>query len=235
MLRSTLLIIILCANCYAFGQSRNVTGFVQVNDQRKTSAFIFNKTLGSRATSNIRGEFTISVTQGDTLITNLSGHRTDTLLYNNQPFVVIKLKPAVINLKEVKITAKKISPEEKYDQLRTEYKEIYRKGDTKNMVFISGFPPGVAISIDKIYNALSKEGKNARKLQKILTNDYKDNVVDQQFNENLVAKLTKLDGIKLQDFMLTNRPSYDFVANATELDLANYILAKVSQNPYWQH
>lgn len=234
MLRTTLILFILCANLIAFGQSNSVAGFVQANGQRKTSAFIFNKTLGSRATSNIRGEFSLTATQGDTLITNLSGHRTDTLIYQNQKFIVINLKPAVINLKEVKITAKKISPEENYANLREEYKEIYRKGDTKDMFIINGFPPGIGISIDKIYNALSREGKNARKLLRILTNDYKHNVVDQKFNETLVTKLTKLTGIKLQDFMLTNRPSYDFVAYATDLDLANYILAKVDENPYWK-
>lgn len=232
MLRTTLILFILFANLIAFGQSNSVAGFVQANGQRKTSAFIFNKTLGSRATSNIRGEFSLTAKQGDTLITNLSGHRIDTLIYQNQKFIVINLKPAVINLKEVKITANKMSPEETYENLREEYKEIYRKGDTKNMIVVSPF--GIGISIDKIYNALSREGKNARKLQRILTNDYKHNVVDQKFNETLVTKLTKLTGIKLQDFMLTNRPSYDFVAYATDLDLANYILAKVDENPYWK-
>ncbi|RZK50934.1 MAG: hypothetical protein EOO87_18930 [Pedobacter sp.] len=100
------------------------------------------------------------------------------------------------------------------------------------MIVVSPF--GIGISIDKIYNALSREGKNARKLQRILTNDYKNNVVDQKFNETLVTNLTKLSGIKLKDFMLTNRPSYDFVAYATDLDLVNYILAKVDENPYWK-
>ncbi|WP_162796315.1 hypothetical protein [Pedobacter namyangjuensis] len=209
-------------------------GFVQSNEQRKTSAFILNQTSGARATSNIRGEFSILAKQGDTLVTNLKGHKADTLIYGNQKFIVVNLKPSVINLKEVKITAKKISPEETYENLKEEYKEIYRKGDTKDMIYVSGFPPGIGISIDKIYNALSREGKNARKLQRILTNDYKNNVVDQKFNETLVTNITKLSGIKLKDFMLTNRPSYDFAANATELDLANYILAKVNENPYWK-
>ncbi|RZK52997.1 MAG: hypothetical protein EOO87_13965, partial [Pedobacter sp.] len=164
MLRTTLILFILFANLIAFGQSNSVAGFVQANGQRKTSAFILNQTSGARATSNIRGEFSLTATQGDTLITNLSGHRTDTLIYQNQKFIVINLKPAVINLKEVKITAKKISPEETYENLREEYKEIYRKGDTKNMIVVSPF--GIGISIDKIYNALSREGKNARKLQR---------------------------------------------------------------------
>jgi hypothetical protein len=87
---------------------------------------------------------------------------------------------------------------------------------------------GIALNIDKLYNAVSKEGKDARRLQKNLTTDYKNSVVDKRFNP-LAAQITGYKDQKLKDFIMDNRPSYEMVARSSDYDLVQYIKQKLLQ------
>ena len=197
-------------------------GIVFANGQRKSSAVIINLNSSLRVTSNLRGEFDINMKPGDTLLTILRNYTPDTTIFTDQKYFSINLLPSAITLKEVNITTKRTTPAEKYDQLKAEYSEIYRKGDVKNMVILS--PIGIGINVDKLYNALSTEGKNARKLQRILTEDYQNNVIDSKFKKSFVAKITKLTDKELDKFMVDYRPSFELVQNMSEFELGNYIL-----------
>jgi hypothetical protein len=78
------------------------------------------------------------------------------------------------------------------------------------------------VNVDKVYNALSKEGKEARQLQRNLTNDYKNSIVDKRFNR-LAARITGYKGKQLTDFIADNRPSYEIVIQSSDYDIIRYI------------
>lgn len=82
------------------------------------------------------------------------------------------------------------------------------------------------MNINTIYNLFSKEGKNARRLTKIIEEEYRQNVIDSKFTPDLVSHATGLEGELLQKFMERYRPTYYFVIAANELQLVEYIKSK---------
>lgn len=207
-------------------QVNNISGIVVSDTARLSGAAIYNFKINARTISDIRGEFSISARKGDTLITKMFNYKTDTLVVNNKNFIIIKLKQVSQMLREVIIKDTALSPLEKYNQNKKEYKDIYWKGDESKMIsipLIIGQGIGLNLSIDKLYNALSKQGKDARRLQRTLTKDYKNSVVDQHFNRRLVGRITGYQGKKLDDFIVKYRPSYGFVSKASQYDIILYI------------
>ena len=215
-------LLIFCDNVIA--QINNISGIVVTDSARLNGAEILNLKMNERSISDIRGFFFIKARKGDTIITKILNYKTDTLTVNNQYFIVIKLKPSSRMLKEVVIKNTSLTPLEKYNENKKEYKDIYWKGDKSKMFQIGvGMVPGVGINIDKLYSALSKQGKDARRLQKILTQDYQNDVVDQRFTKSLVGNITGYKGEQLDDFIIKYRPSYEFVSKVTKYDIIQYI------------
>lgn len=211
-------------------QMQQVSGLVVDGNARLSGAMISNCRTGLITRSNVQGFFIIRARKGDTLITQLLNYRNDTLLITNQENGLIRLKPASHMLKQVSIRDSVKNSEVMYEQNKKEYKDIYRRGD---MSHIFGIGPGIGIpmlffgvNIDKLYNALSKQGHDARRLQLTLTGDYQNSVVNQRFNR-LVARLTGYQGERLNDFIMKYRPTYAYVIKASDYDLAQYIKLKL--------
>jgi hypothetical protein len=200
-----------------------------VNDnERLNGAIIQNERSKERTASDVQGSFFMKTIKGDSLITRLLNYKTDTLVVVDPDNIVIRLNQMSKMLKEV-VIRDSMSPLEKYNNNRKEYKSIYTKGDKSGMLFVEGgTEAGAGLNIDKVYNALSKEGKDARRLQKSLTGEYQNNVVDRRFNKTLVSRITGYEGDKLNDFILKNRPSYRFVSKASDYDIIAYIKEKMA-------
>jgi len=148
---------------------------------------------------------------------------------DNNLDIVIQLRKNPLQLKEVVINAKTITPASTYDANKKDYKEIYFKGDKSHIIEVeSGWPPGVAINVDKVYNALSKQGKDARRMQRTLANAYKNSLIDKRFNP-LAAKVTGYKGKQLNDFIADNRPTYEMISKASDYDITEYIKGKLSK------
>lgn len=218
---------------FSFAQSRNIKGLVLANGRRMSSVTLINLNSSARKISDLRGEFEMNFKPGDTLLTSFPGYSSDTTIFTNQPYFKIELIPSATSLKEVHISGKRTSAATRYGSLKSEYKEIYRKGDVKNAVVVT--PVGIGVNVDKLYNALSREGKNARKLQHLLTADYENNVIDSKFSKALVTELTKLSGKELEDFMTIYRPSFKFVEHISEFDLSNYIMESLKKRNQSEH
>lgn len=228
MLKSSLILftILLTGHLYA----QKVTGLVSSNNQRLNNVFIKNISNHAQALSDDRGNFIITAKSGDTLVTLKDYYACDTLVIANQTELVINLGKNPTLLKEVVISSKPITPAATYQADKKEYKDIYFKGDKSHIVEAAiGLQPGIAINIDKVYNALSKQGKDARRMQRTLSGNYKNSVVDRRFNP-LVASVTGFKGKQLNDFIANNRPSYDMVIKAKDYDLIQYIRKKLSEN-----
>src|SRR5690606_30264674 len=158
----------------------------------------------------------------------------DTLVYAEQEVVVFNLKKTSIYIEPVTVVAKR-NPEEILAQRQIDYAKAYRMADAGD--YFSVGPNGAGLSISTIYNLLSKEGKNARKLTAYFQQEYEENVVDWKFSRNLVKSVTKLEGELLDNFMIRYRPSYRFVQEANTYLLTAYIRSKYEQfkiNPYFK-
>ena len=225
LLSALLLFIVFVADA----QVRRITGMVTYNGDRLNGVLIKNISENIHAISDERGGFTISAQTGDTIITSGEYFINDTLLVADNRDLIIQLHKNPLMLKEVVINGKAVTPASTYEENKKEYKDIYVKGDKSHIVSVSvGLTPGIAINIDKVYNALSKQGKDARKMQRTLTKDYKNSIVDKRFNP-IAAKITGYKGEQLNDFVLNNRPSYEMVIKASDYDIARYIKAKMNK------
>lgn len=226
---------ILLLNAIAvFAQQKAVQGFVVDYDSklRLAKVYIYNPTIDEGFYNNTKGEFTVNVKPGDTLFAALGGYAMDTVVYRGQSALVFQLHSLGIKLKEVSIYGKAKTPQELYKSKLDEYKYKLDKGSSKDLLNLG--QGGVGLGIDAIYNLLSREGKNARQLQKILEKDYKEQVIDYRYRPNYVRSLINIKEDDLQDFMTQYRPTYQFVLNASEYQFIQFIknsYASYKRNP----
>jgi hypothetical protein len=81
---------------------------------------------------------------------------------------------------------------------------------------------------------LSRQGKNARHLQKTIDRDFKDLVIDYRYTPALIQQVIGLTGAKAKDFMQQYRPAYSFVLEANDYDMIRFIqeaCRRYRQNP----
>jgi hypothetical protein len=229
MFRGMLSVILLLGALNARAQTQKVGGLVTGNNERLSGVIIKNLSTHDEAISNERGTFSIKVAMGDTLLTSRVFYKTDTSVYNKQDYLIIQLKQPIRVLQEVVVKDTLSDPLKIYNQNRKDYKDIYWKGDDSHIFsvpLVLGPELGINLNIDKLYSALSKQGKDARRLQHTLTSDYRNSVVDQRFNKTLVSRITGYKGDKLDDFIAKYRPSYAFIVKASTYDIIQYIKLK---------
>lgn len=206
-------------------QDRQIQGIVfdSATKQRLTRVYIYDTRNHKGIYNNTKGEFTMNAKHGDTLIVALQGYGVDTVTVQQQSTYVFYLMPTSILLKEVVITDSAMSPDKKLAETQKEYKDIYRIGNSKDLLSVG--PGGAGLGIDAIYSLLSKQGNNARHLQEIIESDYKDAIINYRFTRTLVNNATSLSGDKLTDFMRQYRPNYYFVLEATDYAFVSFIKA----------
>jgi hypothetical protein len=219
---------LLILNGLPMQSAAQVSGLVMDIDTRHRlgRVFIYNPTNDEGVFNNARGEFTIDAQPGDLLIAAVESFFVDTIRVPDSKVVIFTLKRSSILLPEVSVVMIQ-SPEDRLKANMEKFSSAYRKG-AKGDYFSVG-PTGAGLNIDAIYNLFSKEAKNARKLQSIIEEDYKQSVIDYKFSKELIQRLTGLTGKSLDDFMQQYRPSYEFIAHANEYQIAQYIQKQLSQ------
>jgi hypothetical protein len=228
-----LLLLFICATKLC-AQKKPVQGFVVDEDskQRLAKVYIYNSHSDEGLYNTTKGEFSTQAMVGDTLFAALQGYAVDTLVYKGQNTIFFQLKPLSIRLKEVAIIGSSLTPKEKYERTKKEYKYATERGSSKDLLNIG--QGGVGLGIDAIYNLLSRKGKNARHLQAILEKDYKEQIIDFKFRPDYVKEVLAINGFELQDFMQQYRPSYDFVLMASDYAFIIYLrnsYAAYKRNP----
>ncbi|WP_316790108.1 hypothetical protein [Pedobacter frigoris] len=213
-----------------FAQSGTVQGFVVDKDSklRLAKVYMYNASKDEGIYNTPKGEFALKASVGDTLFAILQGYAVDTLVYKGQKSVYFQLKSLGINLREVSITGKKMTPKEQFDKTFKEYKYALDKGKAKDLLNLG--LGGAGLGIDAIYNLLSREGKNARRLQKILERDYREAIIDYRFKPDYVKKVLQIGDYEAEDFMSQYRPSYEFTLSAS--DYAFVVFLKNSYASY---
>jgi len=207
-------------------QEKAIAGIVFDRDSKDRIAKINVQNLGSGLSvyNNLNGVFTIDAEPGDVIIFSRQDYISDTIKVQNHIPIAVYMSRASIQLKEVTINDTAMTPEKRLAATRREYSKIY--GSLAYNDFLSTPSSGGAgLSIDALWNAFSREGRNAAKLRKIIDADYRQNVIDFRFNKTLVGKVTGLKDKKLVDFMQKYRPGYYFVLNATDYEFITSIKA----------
>jgi hypothetical protein len=204
-------------------QQKTLQGFVVDEDtkQRLAKVYIYNSHSDEGLYNTTKGEFSTRAMVGDTLFAALQGYAVDTLIYKGQNNIFFQLRPLAIRLKEVAIIGSSLTPKEKYERTKKEYKYATDRGSSKDLLQIG--QNGAGLGIDAIYNLLSRKGRNARHLQAILEKDYKEQIIDFKFRPEYVKQVLAIDGFELQDFMQQYRPSYDFVLMASDYAFIIYL------------
>ena len=225
---------ILCFTVKAVAQDGTVRGFVVDKDSklRLAKVYIYNSGNDEGIYNTPKGEFNIRAAVGDTLFAVLQGYAVDTVILHGQASLYFQLKSLGINLKEVSIAGRRLSPKEQHDKTLKEYQYKLEKGKAKDLLNVG--MGGVGLGIDAIYNLLSREGKNARHLQKILERDYREAIIDYRFKRDYVKQVLRLTEYELDDFMQQYRPSYDFVLAASDYAFVVFLrnsYASYKRNP----
>ena len=185
--------------------------------------------------NNIRGEFEIKLNVGDLLVAESEGFKADTIMFSNQSVILFNLYRDAIYIPTVSVVGRQ-SPEEILKQERESFNKAYRLANPGSIFSVG--QSGAGLSISSIYNLLSREGKNARRLTEVIQRDYEENIVDHKFSRDLVHRITGLEGDNLARFMLNYRPSYAFTIAANHYEMSQYIKSKYIMfklNPNLRH
>lgn len=215
-------------------QNSGVQGFVVDKESklRLAKVYIYNSTNDEGIYNTPKGEFAIKAAVGDTLFAVLQGYALDTIVYKGQKAVYFQLKSLGINLKEVAIIGDKYTPRERHEKSLKEYKYALDKGKAKDLLNLG--MGGVGLGIDAIYNLLSRDGKNARHLQKILERDYKEAIIDYRFKPDYIKRTLQISDFEAEDFMQQYRPTYQFALTASDYAFVVFVrnsYASYKRNP----
>lgn len=204
--------------------SPQVEGIVFDKDtkDRVARTNINNITTGKSFYNNFKGEFKIDAKPGDKLIFTREDYLPDTLTIKDGSNLVISLQRLAIPLREVTIRDSIGTPLQKLYATRREFSKAY--GSSSYDGVLSTAPGGGAgLSIDALWNAISREGRNAKHLQGLIQGDYQQDVINYRFNRSYVGNITKLKDQELTDFMIKYRPGYYTVSTASEYEFITYI------------
>lgn len=230
------IIIILCSIqlSAAFAQSKTVDGIVfdGTTKERIAKVNIINLSTKASIYDNLKAEFKIEAQKGDLLVFTKEGFFDDTIKVKDDQSLAIYMKRTAIPLRPVYITGRFLSPQNQLEENKKLYNKAYGSLANRDLLAIGNM--GVGLSIDALYNMLSREGRNAERLRNTIDRDYDQSVIDARFNSTLVASVTGLKDPQLTDFMFKYRPGYYFVMEATDYDFIKYIrnnLRHYKRNP----
>jgi hypothetical protein len=206
-----------------FAQAKNVEGIVFDSNTKERIAKVNVVDISTQASiyNNLQAEFKLPAQKGDLLVFTKEGYFNDTLKVSDEPMVAIYLKRTSIPLKDVYIRGRFLTPQNQLELNKQLYNKAY--GSLADHDLLSVGRDGAGLSIDALYNMLSREGRNATRLREVIDRDYHDNVVDARFNRTTVAAITGLKDAQLTDFMFKYRPGYYFVMEASDYEFIKYI------------
>jgi len=211
-----------------FAQDKPLLGIVFDKTSKERVASINIHDLNNHLTvyNNLKGEFAIKAVVGDTLVFSRQEYHSDTIKVQNNDPLIVYMTRLVIQLKEVTVRDSALTPEQQLEKTMREYSKVY--SPSLNSDFWATDPyGGLGISIDAIWNSISREGRNAAALRAEIERDYEQNVIDYRFNRTFVARLTGLKGEKLTSFMTRYRPGYYTVKTMTDYEFITMIRANL--------
>ena len=201
-----------------FAQQKTVDGVVFDKDSKDRIAKVNvqNITSGKSIYNTFKGEFKIEAQPGDVLVFTKFDHHPDTLKIQNSEALAVYMKRNAIQLKEVIVRDTLLNPQKRLAATKNDYTRIF--GTLNNQDLLSFGPGGAGLSIDAIWDALSRSGRNAAHLRETIEKDYQQSVIDYRFNRTYVGAITNLQGEQLTNFMIRYRPGYYMVKTSSDYE-----------------
>jgi len=176
-----------------------------------------------RTKTDFKGDFVFWTTlhRQDTLsVSSLTHDSLEFIIHPSKTLTSlrIELQPKSVVLEDVKIV---VSPGYEADSLltRKQFERIFGYDAPR---VIEAFSL-TSINVAMLYEALSKEKRLKVNLQKRLLEDEKYKMAQHRYSKQMVEQLTKLEGEALDDFYFDHQPSVDFILEANDYDLIQYI------------
>ena len=229
-MRFGLVLFLLMVTLKGFAQEKTVAGIVfdKENKDRIASVNVRNITTNISIYNNLKGEFKIRAKEGDVLIFLRQDFHPDTVKVESNEPLAIYMSRIAIQLNEVTIHDTLLNPEKRLEQTKAQYSKIY--GSLAYGDFITSPSGGSAgLSIDALYNSLSRSGRNAAHLRDIIQADYRQNVIDYRFNRTFVGHATGLKDERLTAFMARYRPGYYTTKTASDYEFVAMIRANLKR------
>ena len=190
--------------------------------ERVARTNVINASTGTSIYNDLKGAFKISAHSGDVLVFNRADYLPDTVKLTSDANIVVFLKRTAIPLKEVTIYDSLYNPQKRLAATKREYSKAYGPNGNNDM-FSAAPGVGAGISIDALWNAFSRSGRNAAHLQEIIQRDYEQDVINYRFNRTFVGFITGLKDKDLTNFMMRYRPGYFLVTNYSDYEFITYI------------
>ncbi len=211
-------------------QERSVSGVIadKSTQERIARVNVKNTRSGQAVYNNLKAEFTIKAEPGDVLVFSREGYYPDTVKLMNTSDLAVYLRPTAIMLREVTIRDSLSTPAQRLAKVRADNSKAYGSLAYRDMIS-PGTGLGVGISIDAIWNMLSRSGRNAAHLRELIEADHKQDVIDYRFNKGFVSRVTGLKEPELTRFMSRYRPSYYMVTMDSDYEFIAYIKANLKR------
>lgn len=198
-----------------------LTGTAYDADTRNKMKLVFVNNLTQKEVNHTsqKGDFTVKAELGDLVIFSCPGYQNDTLIVENLSPIAVVLKPKMIVLEEVVVSAKS----RKSENLKSEYAAAYSAATT-NVLSKDG-----SVSLTNLF---SKQSQQKRAFRKFIDVELNEKTIDRRFNRELVSSLTKIKGQVLEDYMSFFRPTYSEISKLDDPQLRDYVIN--SYNEYIQ-
>jgi hypothetical protein len=186
-------------------------------DKRSKLNLVFVNNLTQREAdhSGQKGDFVVNAEIGDLVIFSCPGYQSDTLIVEDLSPKMVLLRPSLIVLDEVIVSAKG-----KTEDIRSVYSSAYSAASTSILSKDGNL---------SLYNAFSKQSQQKRAFQRLMESELNEKAIDRKFNTQLVTELTKIRGQLLEDFMSYYRPTYSQVSSMSESELRSYIISSYNE------
>ena len=180
---------------------------------------------GKGTITDSAGRYNLIVTEKDSVWFSYLGKKTKRFIVDEIPDLNdfnISLRINIPVLKDVRIS----SPDYKLDSIqnRIDYAKVfnYQKPSFRSIVTSIGI--GFTVDLDELIRAFQyRKKKMMLGFQDRLLDEEQQKFVSHKFTRLLVSEITGLKGEILDSFMLKYRPSYSFVAGASDYALGKYI------------
>jgi hypothetical protein len=241
-------VLLLCFGSVAgFSQERTaVKGRVMdlASSRPLENACIHNLSAGTMAFCNQNGDFAILAKRTDTLIVSQVGYNMEVLMLNDsliaskerlsiwmvvrafmlRGVTIYAMKPYPLFIKDIT----KETPTKKIDVPGIEITQEERANyDPNNGNLLRGTP--LASPITYLYDRFSRRAKMDRMYADLVQNQSEAIRLPKKYNSEIVQRLTKLEGEKLEEFMVYCSFTYYALVTSTDQEIEQMIVAKFIQ------
>lgn len=196
--------------------------YVKGTSDTLISVSIHNITQQRYDLSEEDGSYKIQAAPGDHISFSSVGHKADTITVTASDLtaaypVYLEIKPETLRAVRVEFTNYQLDSMDR----RKEYAWVYEHGNERRLEQ-QRQGDGVGVTMN-IFRNTSTEAKQRARLEKRLQKEEQEYYVDFRYNKDYVAKITRLRGDSLKNFMKKYRPSYDYCRKAATVDILVYI------------